>query len=275
MTASQEPDHRHVSNVGAPREVCFGPALHRHVLGDPLDVVSDDWRGECFHLRTRDYGQSFASVNNNQQRLVTNANKRLVASLRMPARPTFHPSLGQLFINLREAQSWTQSDAARFAKQRGLRALSRQVLIRLEAGKTKLPDRSVLEGLATLYSVNYESLAAEVVAAIAKNNYGHDLSSQAAEVVSPLHADSQGRTGNAASGNTAARAIPVRFLACFERFSRWATSGQLYTASCERASGGCSLSAWTAPLTSPRPVQWLRCLERARGLSSWLTHLSS
>jgi transcriptional regulator with XRE-family HTH domain len=76
-------------------------------------------------------------------------------------RPVFHPALGEFFQSLRP-EDWKQSDAARYAKLRGLKVLTRQVLLRLERGKTKWPSPAVLRAVADLYSLNYEELVHRV-----------------------------------------------------------------------------------------------------------------
>ena len=83
---------------------------------------------------------------------------------RAPERPTFHPALGEFFAALRTARNLTQSDVASLAQRRGLRALTRQVLLRLENGKTKNPAPPVIEALARLYNIPYQTLAADVAA---------------------------------------------------------------------------------------------------------------
>lgn len=69
----------------------------------------------------------------------------------MADRPVFHPELGTFFRRLREAKGWNQSQAASQARRWKLNALTRQVLIRLETGKTKNPEPDVLLALARLY----------------------------------------------------------------------------------------------------------------------------
>lgn len=76
-------------------------------------------------------------------------------------RPVYFKELGEFFENLRLGRGWTQSDAARYAKQKKLQGLSRNVIIRLEAGKIKNPEPDALRAIATLYEVSYESTVGE------------------------------------------------------------------------------------------------------------------
>lgn len=78
----------------------------------------------------------------------------------MASRPVFLPELGQFFQQLREQKGWKQAYAGSLAERRGLSGLSRQVLLRLEAGRTKNPEPNVLRSIATLYQVPYEELLA-------------------------------------------------------------------------------------------------------------------
>lgn len=89
----------------------------------------------------------------------------------MERRPVFHPDLGRYFAELRKAHGWKQSQAAHFAARRGLAALTRQVLLRLENGKTKNPEPDVLRAVGDLYGVPYEQLVTRCVEA----QYGVEL----------------------------------------------------------------------------------------------------
>lgn len=79
------------------------------------------------------------------------------------ARPVFHESLGQFFVSLREAKGWGQRQAASIAERNKLPGLTRQVMWRLEAGKTKNAEPDVLRSLALLYEVPYQDLVARWV----------------------------------------------------------------------------------------------------------------
>jgi transcriptional regulator with XRE-family HTH domain len=83
-------------------------------------------------------------------------------------RPVFHPQLAPYFRSLRERRGWGQNQASDLALRKGLSLLTRQVLLRLENGKTKWPDPGVLQQLATLYDLPYAELVAEVV----RHTYG-------------------------------------------------------------------------------------------------------
>lgn len=80
-------------------------------------------------------------------------------------RPIFHKQLGRFFEGLRTARGWTQSDAARYAEQRGLTGVSRQVILRLEKGATKNVEPNVLQSLAELYGTDYQRVVSEFLAA--------------------------------------------------------------------------------------------------------------
>jgi transcriptional regulator with XRE-family HTH domain len=80
----------------------------------------------------------------------------------------FHPQLGAFFTALRTARGWTMRQAAELAKRKGLKELTRQVLLRIEKGQTKNPEPAVLRSLAELYEQNYRS----VVAMYVEEQYG-------------------------------------------------------------------------------------------------------
>lgn len=96
---------------------------------------------------------------NRQQQKVDVANKcqqRVLASRGVAARPIFHAEFGRYLVELREQRGWSQSDAARFGEKHGL---TRQILLHLEAGKTKDPEPSVLRAIATTYGAEYDDIA--------------------------------------------------------------------------------------------------------------------
>ena len=78
----------------------------------------------------------------------------------MSKRPVFHPETGRFFTELREQRGWTQRQASLIAERQGLEALTRQVLWRLEQGKTKNIEPEVLRAIGVLYKIRYEELAA-------------------------------------------------------------------------------------------------------------------
>lgn len=73
-------------------------------------------------------------------------------------------------------KGWSQRQATTMARQRGVR-LSLGSLRFLEEGKTKHPDRSLLESIATLYDVPFEMLVQRFVEA----NYGVGVKVQGSE----------------------------------------------------------------------------------------------
>ena len=87
----------------------------------------------------------------------------MLASGCVSSRPVFHPEVGKLLEGLREARNWTQSEAAHIAKRRNLTLITRQVLLRLEAGKTRDPQPKVLKQMASLYGISYAGLIGELM----------------------------------------------------------------------------------------------------------------
>jgi HTH-type transcriptional regulator, competence development regulator len=83
----------------------------------------------------------------------------------MAERPTFHAELGEYFVGLRQRRELGQRQAAEIADRRNITALSRQVLLRLEQGKTKNPEPEVLKAIADLYGVTYDELVIRCVEA--------------------------------------------------------------------------------------------------------------
>lgn len=78
----------------------------------------------------------------------------------MRKRPEFHKEIGVQLKAWREKdKGWTMRQAAAIARQRGLRHLSRQKMLRLEGGQVKNPKAEVLRDLAKLYGREYEQLA--------------------------------------------------------------------------------------------------------------------
>lgn len=75
------------------------------------------------------------------------------------SRPRFHEEIGNFLIALRDERGWSLRQAAAIAKQKGLNALTRQILLRLEHGQVKNPEVDVLRALATLYGVPYQDVA--------------------------------------------------------------------------------------------------------------------
>jgi transcriptional regulator with XRE-family HTH domain len=78
-------------------------------------------------------------------------------------RRVFSTELGRYFAEIREAHGWTQRQAEDIATRRGLEALGRQTLWRLETGKVKFPSRETLRDFAELFDVPYDELVGVVV----------------------------------------------------------------------------------------------------------------
>ena len=104
-------------------------------------------------------------VNHKIQPLSTKATSGPLECAQVAKRPVFLPEMGAFFVQIREAKGWGQRQAAELAQRRGLRALTRQVLLRLESGRTKYPDPEVLRAIAALYEIPYEILISQFVEA--------------------------------------------------------------------------------------------------------------
>jgi transcriptional regulator with XRE-family HTH domain len=81
-------------------------------------------------------------------------------------RPVYHPRLGALLRDLREAKGWSVQQAVNAAAGKGHTALTWNSLTWLEAGKTKLPDAEVLKAVADIYELRYAELARGFVSEI-------------------------------------------------------------------------------------------------------------
>ena len=123
----------------------------------------------------------------------------MLASGYVRQRPIYYRELGDFFAALRPTD-WTQSDAARFAKQRGLTPISRNVLLRLEKGQIKNPEPDVLKALATLYDMPYETLAGRFIEQRYGIRLGRDL---------PRHQSDQGSVPGGADVPATARILEL------------------------------------------------------------------
>lgn len=134
-----------------------------------------------------------------------------------PERPVFHPTLAGYFVSLRKDNGWTQSEAADEAASRAQHSrtapahrelyagLTRQVLLRLESGKTKHPSPETLRAIALLYEVPYSSVVAEVTATV----YGRDLASHGGTQDSPSGADKAHGGPQHGTGTDTARLVAL------------------------------------------------------------------
>jgi transcriptional regulator with XRE-family HTH domain len=66
-------------------------------------------------------------------------------------RPNYYKDLAAFLVGLRTAKKWNQSRAVSEANRKGLTAITRQILLRMEKGQIKDPDVEVLQQLAQLY----------------------------------------------------------------------------------------------------------------------------
>lgn len=171
MIAAQEPRDGHCGRPGASGEILFQPPERGHVLSHQPGVEFDFWFvGSHREPRIEPLAPV---VNNKNTRRPTKGAVRPLPSGYMPeSRPVFHPEIGKFFSDLREAKGWTQRQAEDIAERRKLSALTRQVLWRLEKGKTKNIEPTVLRAIADLYEMPYGDL----VQRWTLHRYGVDLS---------------------------------------------------------------------------------------------------
>lgn len=87
----------------------------------------------------------------------------VLASAEVRRRPIYFKQLGEYLVAERERRQWQQAQAAELAQRRGLTALTRQVLLRLENGQTKSPDPKALRAVADLYGLDYSDLVARMM----------------------------------------------------------------------------------------------------------------
>jgi hypothetical protein len=80
------------------------------------------------------------------------------------SRPVFNPGLGKFFKDLRAERGWSVRGASVRAGDKGLAALSYQVLFRLERGQVKNPEPDVMRALSALYGQRYEDVVNRFVA---------------------------------------------------------------------------------------------------------------
>jgi len=120
-----------------------------------------------------------------QQQLVTRVHVGNTAgsTIRLMSRdrPVYHADLGRFATEMREARGWNQKMAADLAERRGLKGLSRQVLLRLERGQIKNPEPDVLRAVAELYEVPYSDVVLRLVAARFGLVDGRDLTRHAGD----------------------------------------------------------------------------------------------
>jgi hypothetical protein len=88
----------------------------------------------------------------------------------VPKRPVFSKELAHFFVSLRDDKGWGQRQAADFARRRAengereLKPLTRQVMLKLEAGKTKNVEPAILRAVAALYGKTYEEIVTAYIA---------------------------------------------------------------------------------------------------------------
>lgn len=130
-----------------------------------------------------------STVNNKIQQWSTMESRRVLGSPPVPRRPVYDKELGRFFAELRATKGWTQRQAAEIAaRKKGAEAVTRQVLLRLEAGRTKNPEPEVLRGLGVLYDLPYRQLAGRFIARRYEIDVeGRDLPRHAPEETSSPH----------------------------------------------------------------------------------------
>lgn len=159
-------------------------------------------------------------------------------------RPVYFKQLGVYLVELREAQGWNQSEAAAHAERRGLKPLTRQIILRMERGQVKDPHPHVLKQLATLYKKD----SADVLRMFLSEKYDIDLLGQSHTVRSPDIADT---TGEIHALHAQLRAANTRYVALLKQLGK--LSGGLWelatTAIADAEREGLSISI---PDTVPR-----------------------
>jgi transcriptional regulator with XRE-family HTH domain len=125
-----------------------------------------NWTGEMplALIASQTYYATAPTVNSNSSRVLTMGAGAPLASVAMsPPRPVFDAELGRFFVELRQQRGWTQRQAEDIAARRKLEPLTRQVLWRLEKGKTKNPEPEVLRAVADLYDLAYQDVVSRFV----------------------------------------------------------------------------------------------------------------
>lgn len=153
---------------GRDREPCLGcktalvPAFCCSVLQDQTCQVSDGRRSRGSHVEPTirplapSCQQVFSDISNN-------GSQRPYHAPEVAKRRVFSTELGRYFAELREARGWTQRQAEDLAIRRGLKALGRQTIWRLETGRIKSPSRETIRDFAELFELDYEDLVGVVV----------------------------------------------------------------------------------------------------------------
>lgn len=161
--AVEESVNGHVGNAGAPRELGGLPSARGHVFGHQLVVEPNSRRRGC-HCGT-DVTPHQLPLSTTESNSVPHWQTAEATISPVPrARPVFHQELGEFFTGLREAKKWTLRRAATISESKGLRALTRQILFRLERGQIKNPEPEVLRAASRLYQLPYEDLVARFTA---------------------------------------------------------------------------------------------------------------
>jgi hypothetical protein len=96
-------------------------------------------------------------------------------------RPTFHAKIGQFLMHLRLMRGWISE--RRYPGSATRRLVQPGSLRFLEEGKTKHPDRKLLEGVAALYDVPFAMLVQRFIEA----NYGSGVKVAGAEGERQVH----------------------------------------------------------------------------------------
>lgn len=144
-------------------------------------IGNREYTAVCFHCQQ----QNATAINPN--------GLPLLASEPVRQRPVYFKELGAFLTTERERRQWQQAETADMAQRRGLKALTRQVLLRLENGQTKSPDPKALRAIATLYDLEYAQLVARMMTE--RYGVGVDLSRHSRGVQTdshPLEGESDG-----------------------------------------------------------------------------------
>ena len=161
LAAQEVVDRRH-REAGLSRETALIPGPGRGILQQEGGFVADRRCLVGSHVEPENRSQAPIS-----QQVFSgfyhNGSRRPYDPQAVAKRRVFSSELGQYFAAVREERGWTQRQAENKATRRGLKALGRQTLWRLETGKIKFPSRDTLRDFAELFQLKYDDVVGMVV----------------------------------------------------------------------------------------------------------------
>lgn len=128
-------------------------------------------------MRNRYYAPLVSSCNNKMHTVATIAKAHCYDADAVRERPVYFKQLGAYLTGLRTERAKTddrwrkQTYAVKVARDRGLRSLTRQVLLRMERGQVRDPEADVLRAFAGLYGLP----EAEIFGQFFREKYGIEL----------------------------------------------------------------------------------------------------